>query len=87
LGWTILATNGDYSGLFFVNLAGIGKTLYPVVTLLAARDGDTRDRAWIALGTHTATLVTLGFLGQPALSVQSFAPRSGGKGLALAMKF
>ena len=87
LGWTILATSGDYSGLFFVNLAGIAKTVYPVVTLLASSDSDTQTRAWIALGTHTVTLITLGLLGQPALSVQSFVPRRGGEGLALAMGF
>jgi len=87
LGWTILATSGDYSGLFFVNLAGIAKTVYPVVTLLTTQDSNTQTRAWIALGTHTVTLVTLSLLGQPALSVQSFVPRRGGEGLALAMAF
>jgi hypothetical protein len=88
LGWGILAFSADDSGLFLVNLAGISKTLYPAVTLLASRDNPTRDRAFIALGTHTLTLVTLELLGRPALSVNTaLGPRRDGTGLTLAMGF
>jgi hypothetical protein len=86
LGWGILAFSGDNSGLFMVNLAGISKTVYPVVTLLATHDADTRSRAWIALGTHTATLLSLEFLGRPGLSVSTaLGPRQDGTGLTLAL--
>jgi len=88
LGWGILAASADDSGLFLVNLAGISKTVYPVVTLLAARDNNTRSRAWIALGTHTATLISLELLGRPGLSVNTaLGPRQDGTGLTLAMGF
>ena len=71
-----------------MNLAGISKTLYPVVTLLSSHDNPTRDRAFIALGTHTLTLVTLELLGRPALSVNTaLGPRHDGTGLTLAMGF
>jgi len=89
LGWTITLASKDYegrvTGLFFVNLAGIAKTLYPVATLLWASDKDSQDRAWIALGTHTASLLTLELLGKPALSVQSMGPRKDGMGLQVAL--
>ncbi len=88
LGWGILAVSADDSGLFLVNLAGISKTVYPVVTLLASRDNDTKSRAWIALGTHTATLLSLELLGHPGLSVNTaLGPRQDGTGLMLAMGF
>jgi hypothetical protein len=88
LGWGLLVTTGDYdAGLKFVNLAGMAKTLYPVITLLAATDPGTRERAWIAVGTHSATLLTLQFLGQPALVVQALGPRHDAYGAALAMRF
>ena len=87
LGWGILATTRDYAGLFFVNLAGMAKTVYPVVTLLGAQDGQVKDRAWIALGTHTATLLSLELLGHPALSLQAMGPHRDGMGLALACRF
>lgn len=91
LGWSITLAAPDYegrvTGLFFVNLAGIAKTVYPAVTLLGASDGATRERAWIALGTHTATLLTLELLGKPALSVQSMGPRGDGVGLQVASNF
>jgi hypothetical protein len=86
LGWGILVFSGDNSGLFMVNLAGISKTVYPVVTLLATHDADTRSRAWIALGTHAATLLSLEFLGHPGLSVSTaLGPRQDGTGLTLAL--
>jgi hypothetical protein len=88
LGWGLLITTGDYdAGLKFVNLAGMAKTIYPVVTLLAAKDQGTLERAWIALGTHTATLLTLQLLGQPALVVEALGPRHDTYGAALAFKF
>ncbi|HTA76263.1 MAG TPA: hypothetical protein VK791_03820 [bacterium] len=88
LGWTLLIGAGDYdAGLKFVNLAGLTKTIYPVVTLLAASDTGTRERAWIALGTHTVTLVTLEFLGRPALTVEAFGPRHDAYGASLAFRF
>ncbi len=91
LGWAITLATRDYegrvTGLFFVNLAGIAKTVYPVVTLLGASDHDTVERAWIALGTHTATLLSLELLGKPALSVQAMGPRRDGIGLAYAFNF
>jgi hypothetical protein len=89
LGWTLFFAAKDYdAGLFLVNLAGCAKTLYPVVTLLGASDSTTRERAWIAVGTHTATLLTLELLGRPALSIQtSLGPRQDGVGLAFAGRF
>ncbi len=88
LGWTLLIGAGDYdAGLKFVNLAGLAKTIYPVVTLLAASDTGTLERAWIALGTHTLTLVTLELLGRPALTVEAFGPRHDAYGASLAFKF
>ena len=88
LGWTLLAASGDNAGLFLVNTAGIAKTVYPVAALLGASDPGIRQRAWIALGTHTATLVTLELLGKPALNVQSsMGPRKDGLGIVLTCKF
>jgi hypothetical protein len=91
LGWMITLATRDYegrvTGLFFVNLAGIAKTLYPLAALAGASDPPTVERAWIALGTHTLTLVTLELLGKPALSVQSMGPRRDGIGLAYALNF
>ncbi len=87
LGWSLFVA-GDYdAGLKFVNLAGLAKTIYPLVTLLAATDTGTRDRAWIALGTHTVTLITLEFLGRPALTVEAFGPRHDAYGASLAFRF
>ena len=71
LGWTLLAAQGDYTGLFLVNVAGVAKTAYPAAALLGASDTGARERAWIALGTHALTLLTLEILGKPALSIQS----------------
>jgi hypothetical protein len=92
LGWTLFLASGDYegkvAGLFFVNTAGVAKTLYPVATLLWAPEPAVKERAWIALGTHTLTLLSLEFLGKPALSVQSaLGPRQDGLGLAYAFNF
>jgi hypothetical protein len=87
LGWSLFAA-GDYdAGLKFVNLAGLAKTVYPIATLLWASDTGTRDRAWIALGTHALTLVTLEFLGRPALTVEAFGPRHDAYGASLAFRF
>ena len=87
LGWSLIVTTHDYSGLFFVNLAGIAKTVYPVGELLWSSDPGIHERAWIALGTHTLTLVSLEFLGRPALSIQSMGPNRDGIGLAFAHRF
>jgi hypothetical protein len=88
LGWTLLATSADYDvGLKLVNLAGLVKTIYPIVTLLDATDTNIRQRAWIALGTHTLTLVALECLGRPALTVQAFGPRHDAYGASLAFRF
>lgn len=89
LGWTLFFAANDYdAGLFLVNMDGIGKTLYPVVTLLWAPESPVRERAWIALGTHTATIVTLELLGRPALSVQTtLGPSHDGLGMAYAFRF
>ena len=89
IGWTLFFAAKDYdAGLFLVNAAGDAKTLYPLVTLLGARDPAVRERAWIAVGTHTATLLTLELLGRPALSIQtSMGPRGNGLGLAYALRF
>jgi hypothetical protein len=88
LGWTLLIGAGDYdAGLKFVNLAGLAKTVYPIATLLWATDTATRQRAWIALGTHTLTLVTLEFLGRPALTVEAFGPRHDAYGASLTFRF
>ena len=87
LGWTLLLTTRNYSGLFFVNLAGIAKTVYPVAALLGTSDPGIRERAWIALGTHSVTLITLQILGKPALSIQSMGPRKDGLGLVYAFRF
>lgn len=89
LGWGLFFAANDYdAGLFLVNMDGIGKTFYPVATLLGASDPAVRERAWIAVGTHTATIVTLELLGRPALSVQtSLGPRHDGLGLSYAFRF
>jgi hypothetical protein len=89
LGWTLFFAAKDYdAGLFLVNAAGCAKTLYPVVTLLTASDSQVRERAWIAVGTHAATLLTLELLGRPALNIQTaLGPRQDGLGLAFAQQF
>ncbi len=89
LGWTLFFAAKDYdAGLFLVNAAGCAKTIYPVVTLLRASDSSTRERAWIAVGTHTATLLTLELLGRPALNIQTtMGPRRDGVGAAYAWEF
>ena len=89
LGWTLFFAANDYdAGLFLVNTAGLAKTVYPLVALLGASDEGIRERAWIAVGTHTVTLVTLAFLGKPALSVQtSMGPTRDGCGISYAFKF
>jgi hypothetical protein len=87
LGWTLFFAAKDYdAGLFLVNAVGCAKTLYPVVTLLGASDSSVRERAWIAVETHAATLLTLELLGRPALSIQtSLGPRQDGVGVAYAL--
>lgn len=89
LGWTLFFTANDYdAGLFLVNTAGLAKTLYPMVTLLGASDSMVQNRAWIALGTHTATLLTLQLLGRPALNIQStLGPHQDGYGVSYAFDF
>jgi hypothetical protein len=89
LGWSLFFAANDYdAGLFLVNTDGIAKTLYPVVTLIGASDSNVRERAWIALGTHTATLLTLNLLGRPALSVKTtLGPNRDGIGLAYVFDF
>jgi hypothetical protein len=87
LGWGLIVTTHDYSGLFFVNLAGIAKTVYPVTELLWSSDSQAHERAWIALGTHALTLVSLELLGRPALNIQSMGPRQDGVGLEYAFRF
>ena len=84
LGWGIVLTTHDYAGLFFVNLAGIAKTVYPVVALLGSSDPGVHERAWIALGTHAFTLVSLELLGRPALDIQSMGPSRDGLGIQMA---
>lgn len=89
LGWTLFAAAHDYdAGLFLINAAGDAKTLYPVVTLLWAPEAPVRERAWIALGTHTATLLTLELLGRPAFTIQAAqGPHHDGLGLTTAWRF
>ncbi len=87
LGWGILTVSPDYTGLFLVNTAGVAKTVYPLVALLSSSDHPTRDRAWIALGTHTATLLTLQLMGQPAIGIQAMGPRRDTPGITLACRF
>jgi hypothetical protein len=89
LGWTLFFAAKDYdAGLFLVNAAGCAKTLYPVATLLGASDHLVRERAWIAVGTHGATLLTLEWLGRPALSIQTtLGPHQDGYGMAYAFRF
>jgi hypothetical protein len=87
LGWSLVLFK-DPAGLFFVNLAGLAKTGYPLVTLLAASDEPTRERAWVSLGTHAATLITLELFGHPALSLNStMGPRRDGLGGQVALGF
>jgi hypothetical protein len=89
LGWTLFFAAKDYdAGLFLVNAAGCAKTLYPVVTLLRASDPSVRERAWVAVGTHAATLLTLEILGRPALNIQTaIGPHQDGYGMACALRF
>ena len=87
LGWSLLLAK-DNAGLFFVNLAGLTKTIYPAAALLGAKDSGIRDRAWIALATHATTLVSLELLGRPALSVRTATvPRQDGLGIEVACRF
>jgi hypothetical protein len=89
LGWTVLFAGRDSdAGLKLVNLAGWAKTLYPAVTLIWVPDAKVRNRAWIAAGTHAATLITLEFLGQPAIGVSSsMGPNRDCMGVKLAWGF
>jgi hypothetical protein len=88
LGWTLYLTSQDEAGMKLVNLAGLAKTVYPVVTLLGASNPGIRQRAWIAVGTHATTLLTLEILGRPALTIKtSMGPRQDGTGLELAFRF
>jgi hypothetical protein len=92
LGWSLVLVTPDYdgrvAGLFFVNVAGMAKTAYPLVALLGTSDAGTRERAWIALGTHTVNLLSLELLGRPALSIQSaMGPRQDATGLTLTCRF
>jgi len=88
LGWSLILLGRDPAGLFFVNMAGLAKTGYPIVTLLASSHEPTRERAWVSLGTHAATLLTLEFLGRPGLSLNSsMGPRGDGLGGELAFHF
>jgi len=88
LGWGLLVGAGDYdAGLKFVNLAGLAKTIYPIASILWASDNGIRERAWIALGTHTFTLVTLELLGRPALTVEALGPRRDAYGVSVAFRF
>jgi hypothetical protein len=87
LGWGWMAFSPDYTGLFLINAAGIAKTVYPAVVLLSSSDSPSRDRAWVALGTHALTLLSLEALGQPELGVQAMGPRGDGAGVKLAFRF
>ncbi len=87
LGWGIILARREYSGLFLVNVAGIAKTIYPAVQLLASSDPGVHERAWIALGTHAVTLISLELLGKPVLGIQAWEPRRGGFGAELACRF
>ena len=88
LGWTVYFASGDEAGMKLVNMAGIAKTVYPMVTLLWASDPQVQDRAWIGLGAHVVTLVTLELLGRPALSINtSLGPQHDGTGLTVAYRF
>jgi len=74
LGWGWLVFSPDYTGLFLVNAAGIAKTIYPVTELLGSSDPPSRNRAWITLGTHALTLLSLEALGRPELGCRPWAP-------------
>jgi hypothetical protein len=87
LGWGWMAFSPDYTGLFLVNIAGIAKTAYPAVVLLSSSDSPSRDRAWIALGTHALTLLSLQVFGQPELAVQAMGPQGDATGVRLAFRF
>ena len=87
LGWGWLVLSPDYTGLFLVNAAGIAKTVYPAVVLISSSDTPSRNRAWIALGTHALTLAALEALGRPELGVEAMGPRGDGTGVTLAFRF
>lgn len=89
LGWSLFFETHEYdAALFMINTAELAKTIYPLTTLLGATDKNVRERAWITVGTHAATIITLEFLGRPALSVQtSMGPSHDGVGISLACKF
>ena len=70
LGWGLVAAK-KYPGLFCVNLAGVAKTVYPVVILCGKPTREVKLRAWISLGTHAATLLWLKAWSKPALRVES----------------
>ena len=87
LGWSLVLAAQSEAGLKLVNLAGIAKTVYPVTAVLWTSDEAVRQRAWIALGTHALSLVTLELLGRPSLRIQALAPRQGELGLTVACNF
>lgn len=87
LGWGIVLTTKEYSGLFFINVAGIAKTVYPMIELLNSSDRGVQERAWIALGTHALTLVSLELFGKPGLAIQPKISKSGEPGVLLAFRF
>jgi hypothetical protein len=74
MGWIILATTDQYSGLFLINMAAISKTVYPVVQLLGKPISAVKQRAWIDIATNLTTLLLLKWMGHPALQVESFLP-------------
>jgi len=88
IGWSVYLVSGDEAGMKLVNMAGVAKTVYPMAALLWASDTPMQDRAWIGLGAHMVTLVTLELLGRPALSINtSLGPRHDGTGMTMAFRF
>jgi hypothetical protein len=86
LGWGLVAAR-QYPGLFCVNMAGVAKTVYPVVILCGKPTREVKHRAWISLGTHAATLLWLKVWSKPALRVESSLGPSGGGDVRVALNF
>lgn len=68
-GWGLIVA-GSREGLFLVNLANTVKLLYPIVRLAGSAPPEIEHRAWVSLGTHAATLLTLHWLGKVEVGVR-----------------
>jgi hypothetical protein len=86
LGWGLIAAR-QYPGMVCVNMAGLAKTVYPLVILCGKPERDVKRRAWVSLGTHAATLLWLKAWGKPTLRVESSLRGPDGGEVRVAWRF